>query len=180
MGTFTKSFGAAGGYLSGSKVLVDRLRVRGYLGAYGEAMSPPVLMQIVSSMTSIMGIAPAPAAPASSSSSSSSLSSSTATLHPAAAEVHPGPAPQALVPAWLTLDAGLASGVEGRARLRRLTFNSRYLHAGLTKLGFITYGHPMSPVIPLLLYNPGKMNMFHRLMKEYKTPIVIVVVSYRE
>jgi serine palmitoyltransferase len=38
----------------------------------------------------------------------------------------------------------------------------------------------MSPVIPLLLYNPGKMNMFHRLMKEYKTPIVIVVVSYRE
>ncbi|KAJ7805777.1 pyridoxal phosphate-dependent transferase [Mycena olivaceomarginata] len=172
------SFGAAGGYLSGSKVLVDRLRVRGYLGAYGEAMSPPVLMQIVSSMASIMGIAPAPAAPASASSSSSSLSSSTATLRPAAAEAHPGPAPQALVPAWLTLDAGLASGVEGRARLRRLTFNSRYLHAGLTKLGFITYGHPMSPVIPLLLYNPGKMNMFHRLMKEYKTPIVIVVVSY--
>ncbi|KAF8208394.1 hypothetical protein K438DRAFT_1961886 [Mycena galopus ATCC 62051] len=36
----------------------------------------------------------------------------------------------------------------------------------------------MLPVIPLLLYNPGNMNMFHRFMKEYKTPIVIVVVSY--
>ncbi|KAF8208374.1 serine palmitoyltransferase 2 [Mycena galopus ATCC 62051] len=174
MGTFTKSFGAAGGYIAGNKVLIDRLRVRGYLGAYGEAMSPPVLMQIVSSMASIMGIAPAPI---------TSPSSSTATLRVASgsgepADVHPGPAPQALVPSWLTLDPSLASGVEGRTRLRRLTFNSRYLHEGLTKLGFITYGHPMSPVIPLLLYNPGKMNMFHRLMKEYKTPIVIVVVSY--
>ncbi|KAJ6588502.1 pyridoxal phosphate-dependent transferase [Mycena capillaripes] len=172
MGTFTKSFGAAGGYISGNKVLIDRLRVRGYLGAYGEAMSPPVLMQIVSSMASIMGISPAPIA-----------SGSTSTLRlasPAAdpADVHPGPAPQSLVPSWLTLDPSLSSGVEGRTRLRRLTFNSRYLHEGLTKLGFITYGHPMSPVIPLLLFNPGKMNMFHRLMKEYSTPIVIVVVAY--
>ncbi|KAF7342028.1 PLP-dependent transferase [Mycena venus] len=185
MGTFTKSFGAAGGYISGNKVLVDRLRVRGYLGAYGEAMSPPVLMQIVSSMASIMGIKPAPSAPASAGASTSPLrlgngggSGNTAASADTAEYVHPGPAPQALVPSWLTLDASLASGVEGRTRLRRLTFNSRYLHEGLTKLGFITYGHPMSPVIPLLLYNPGKMNMFHRLMKEYKTPIVIVVVAY--
>ncbi|KAJ6481745.1 serine palmitoyltransferase 2 [Mycena sanguinolenta] len=174
MGTFTKSFGAAGGYISGNKVLIDRLRVRGYLGPYGEAMAPPVLMQIVSSMASIMGIvAPLPV--------SSSASSSTSTLRLAntePADVHPGPAPYSLVPSWLALDPSLASGIEGRTRLRRLTFNSRYLHKGLTKLGFITYGHPMSPVIPLLLYNPGKMNMFHRLMKEYKTGIVVVVVSY--
>ncbi|KAF7366513.1 PLP-dependent transferase [Mycena sanguinolenta] len=178
MGTFTKSFGAAGGYVSGNKVLIDRLRVRGYLGAYGEAMAPPVLMQIVSSMASIMGIV-APV-PASSSSSSLTPSSSTSTLRlgNTDADVHPGPAPLSLVPSWLSLDPSLASGIEGRTRLRRLTFNSRYLHKGLTKLGFITYGHPMSPVIPLLLYNPGKMNMFHRLMKEYKTGIVVVVVSY--
>ncbi|KAJ6511413.1 pyridoxal phosphate-dependent transferase [Mycena vitilis] len=171
MGTFTKSFGAAGGYIAGSKVLIDRLRVRGYLGAYGEAMSPPVLMQIVSSMASIMGVAPAPTA-------SSSSSTSTLRLTDHAADVHPGPAPQALLPLWLTLDPSLSSGVEGRTRLRRLTFNSRYLHEGLTKLGFITYGHPMSPVIPLLLFNPGKMNMFHCLMKQYSTPIVVVVVAY--
>ncbi|KAJ7031604.1 serine palmitoyltransferase 2 [Mycena alexandri] len=166
MGTMTKSFGAAGGYISGSKVLIDRLRVRGYLGAYGEAMSPPVLMQIVSSMASIMGIAPAPP----------TSSSSVSTLPPP--RFHPGPAPQSLIPSWLTLDPSLASGIEGRTRLLRLTFNSRYLHQGLIKLGFITYGHPMSPVIPLLLFNPGKMNMFHRLMKQNATPIVVVVVAY--
>ncbi|KAJ7165007.1 serine palmitoyltransferase 2 [Mycena filopes] len=175
MGTFTKSFGAAGGYISGSKVLVDRLRVRGYLGPYGEAMSPPVLMQIVSSMASIMGIAPAPTA---SNSSSSTLRLGNTAAPEFTTEIHPGPAPQSLVPSWLTFDPSLVSGIEGRTRLRRLTFNSRYLHQGLIKLGFITYGHPMSPVIPLLLFNPGKMNMFHRLMKQNKTPIVVVVVAY--
>ncbi|KAJ7777862.1 serine palmitoyltransferase 2 [Mycena maculata] len=174
MGTFTKSFGAAGGYISGNKALIDRLRLRGYLGAYGEAMAPPVLMQIVSSMASIMGIAPPPLT----SGSSTLRLSSTGGDAVAADPIHPGPAPQSLLPAWLTLDASLASGIEGRDRLRRLAFNSRYLHLGLKKLGFITYGIPESPIVPLLLFNPGKMNMFHRLMKEYSTPVVTVVVSY--
>ncbi|KAJ7099727.1 serine palmitoyltransferase 2 [Mycena epipterygia] len=173
MGTFTKSFGAAGGYIAGNKALIDRLRVHGYLGAYGEAMTPPVLMQVVSSMASIMGIAPPPL--------SSGSSSSTLRLGSSAVDVvdvHPGPAPQALVPSWLTLDPSLSSGVEGRTRLRRLAFNSRYLNRGLAKLGFILYGSPASPIVPLLLFNPGKMNMFHRLMKDYATPIIVVVVTY--
>ncbi|KAF7329899.1 Serine palmitoyltransferase 2 [Mycena kentingensis (nom. inval.)] len=157
MGTFTKSFGAAGGYVAGNKTLIDRLRVRAYLGAYAESMAPPVLMQIVSSMASIMGVAAASAPPT---------------------DNHLAPVPVSLLPPWLTLDASLASGVEGRTRLRRLAFNSRYLHAGLNKLGFITYGHSMSPVVPLLLYQPGKMMVFHRLMKERKTPIITVVVTY--
>ena len=45
-------------------------------------------------------------------------------------------------------------------------------------MGFITYGHPASPIVPLLLFNPGKMNMFHRMMKDRQTPIVVVVVAY--
>ncbi|KAJ7508767.1 serine palmitoyltransferase 2, partial [Mycena galericulata] len=177
MGTFTKSFGAAGGYVSGSKALIDRLRVRGYLGPYGEAMAPPVLMQVISSMASIMGVAPPLFASGSSSSSTLRLGSgfgSTAVE----AGVHPGPAPAALLPTWLTLDARLASGAEGHTRLRRLAFNSRYLHLGLKKLGFVTCGIPDSPIVPLLLFNPGKMNLFHRFMKDYSTPIIIVVVSY--
>ncbi|TFY53039.1 hypothetical protein EVJ58_g9670 [Rhodofomes roseus] len=60
MGTFTKSFGAAGGYISGSKALIDGLRLRAHTGTYTEAMTPPVLMQVVASMASIMGISPAP------------------------------------------------------------------------------------------------------------------------
>jgi serine palmitoyltransferase len=59
-----------------------------------------------------------------------------------------------------------------------LAFNSRYLHTGLIKLGFITYGHPASPIVPLLLFNPGKMNMFHQMMKDRQTPIIVVVVAY--
>ncbi|KAF9026818.1 serine palmitoyltransferase 2 [Hymenopellis radicata] len=170
MGTFTKSFGAAGGYISGSKALIDRLRVRGYSGAYAEAMTPPVLTQIIASMASIMGVkVPTPQS-----------SNSRHSIGPADDEIyqHPGPAPASSLPSWVSLPPALSSGEEGRDRLRRLAFNSRYLHNGLIKMGFITYGHPASPIVPLLLFNPGKMNMFHRLMKDRQTPIIVVVVAY--
>ncbi|TFK44137.1 serine palmitoyltransferase 2 [Crucibulum laeve] len=91
---------------------------------------------------------------------------------------HPGPAPSSSLPLWLSLPPSLLSGTEGDTRIRRLAFNSRYLHNGLIKLGFITYGHPASPIVPILLFNPGKMNMFHRMMKDRQTPIVVVVVAY--
>lgn len=55
MGTFTKSFGAAGGYISGSKQLIDRVRTANHANVYGECLAPPVLTQIVASMASIMG-----------------------------------------------------------------------------------------------------------------------------
>ncbi|KAJ6463247.1 pyridoxal phosphate-dependent transferase [Mycena vitilis] len=172
MGTFTKSFGAAGGYIAGNKALIDRLRIRGHSGPYAEAMTPPVLTQIVASMASIMGVSPPPL---------TSVSSSSSTLQPPL-EVepyhHPGPAPASSLPTWLSLPSSLSDGNEGLSRLRRLAFNSRYLHQGLIKLGFITYGHPASPIVPLLLFNPGKMNMFHRMMKDRQTPIIVVVVAY--
>lgn len=165
MGTFTKSFGAAGGYIAGNKSLIDRLRLRGHSGPYAESMTPPVLTQVIASMASIMGVSP------------QSLMSSTSSREDLE-YAHPGPAPSNALPQWLTLPPSLASGAEGRLRLRRLAFNSRYLHHGLQKLGFITYGHPSSPIVPLLLFNPGKMNMFHRMMKDRRTPIVVVVVAY--
>lgn len=55
MGTFTKSFGAAGGYIAGSKDLIDRIRVTNHNAIYGENMSIPVLMQTISSMRVILG-----------------------------------------------------------------------------------------------------------------------------
>ncbi|KAJ4496105.1 serine palmitoyltransferase 2 [Lentinula edodes] len=184
MGTFTKSFGAAGGYIAGSKALIDRLRIRSYTGPYAEAMAPPVLTQIVASMASIMGVDnPAGAsmeslAPFSSSSSSTLQLISSSSASPEAQYHHPGPVPQAFLPTWITLPYALSSGFEGRERLRRLSFNSYYLHRGLDKLGFITYGHPCSPIVPLLIFNPGKMMMFHRMMKDRQTPIITVVVAY--
>ncbi|KAJ2307223.1 serine palmitoyltransferase component, partial [Coemansia sp. RSA 2706] len=55
MGTFTKSFGAAGGYVAGSKALIDHLRLHSHSAVYAEAMSVPVLAQVSSSMRMIMG-----------------------------------------------------------------------------------------------------------------------------
>ncbi|KAJ2359017.1 serine palmitoyltransferase component [Coemansia erecta] len=55
MGTFTKSFGAAGGYIAGTQALIDHLRVTSYSAVYAEAMSVPVLAQVSSSMRMIMG-----------------------------------------------------------------------------------------------------------------------------
>lgn len=58
MGTFTKSFGAAGGYIAGSQELIDRLRITNHSSVYGEVMSVPVLQQVASSMAVISGELP--------------------------------------------------------------------------------------------------------------------------
>ena len=160
MGTFTKSFGAAGGYVAGSKALIDRLRLRGHGGTYAESMTPPVLTQVLASMASIMGLSPSTSSPIE------------------VTQQFPGPAHASQLPAWMELPPSLCDGSEGRMRLQRLAFNARYLSRGLVKLGFITYGHIDSPIVPLLLFNPGKMSAFHRMMRARKTPIVVVVVTY--
>ncbi|KAJ3554919.1 hypothetical protein NM688_g2856 [Phlebia brevispora] len=174
MGTFTKSFGAAGGYISGNKVLVDRLRVYGHTGPYAEAMSPPILTQIIASMASIMGIT----LPEKSSSSRSLIRNTEGPIPGVEYEQYPGKAPVSALPPWMLTPSTMVDGSEGLTRLRRLAFNTRYLNRGLRKLGFITYGHDDSPIVPLLLFNPGKMAVFSRLMRTRATPIVIVVVAY--
>ena len=167
MGTFTKSFGAAGGYVSGSRQLMSILRLRGFSGSYAEAMTPPVLTQVIASMGSIMGIAPSQDTPGKGCLAlSPSNSSSTLRASDLLGETpHPGPAPAYLFPLWMDLPPHLRDGTEGRSRLRRLSFNARYFARALQKLGFITYGHPSSPVVPLLIFNPGKLPMFSRLMR---------------
>jgi len=55
MGTFTKSFGAAGGYIAANKNIVDHIRSLSHASAYSAAMSPAVIQQIMSSMSIIMG-----------------------------------------------------------------------------------------------------------------------------
>ena len=174
MGTFTKSFGAAGGYIAGNKALIDRLRLRGHGGAYAEAMTPPVLIQVMTSMASIMGVG----SPLLKYSPQSSGSSTSTVRAADIMEQHPGPASASHLPSWIDLPPSLCDSSEGRLRLRRLAFNSRYLSRGLAKLGFITYGHVDSPIVPLLLYQPGKMAVFSRMMRARATPIVVVVVAY--
>lgn len=55
MGTFTKSFGSAGGYIAGSKILINYLKVNSHDNCYGSSMSPPIAQQILTSMKIIMG-----------------------------------------------------------------------------------------------------------------------------
>lgn len=55
MGTLTKSFGAAGGYIGGSREMISHMRKLNHSSVYGEAHSPAVLMQIISAIVSIMG-----------------------------------------------------------------------------------------------------------------------------
>ncbi|KAL2164279.1 hypothetical protein VTH06DRAFT_3495 [Thermothelomyces fergusii] len=107
MGTLTKSFGANGGYIAAERHIIDALRMTNAATLLGESPTPPVLMQILTSLKLITG------------------------------EICPG---------------------QGEERLQRLAFNSRYLRLGLKRLGFITYGHDDSPIIPIVLYNPGKIS----------------------
>ncbi|KAH8599720.1 putative serine palmitoyltransferase 2 [Bisporella sp. PMI_857] len=55
MGTLTKSFGANGGYVAGDKHIIDKLRITNAATIYGESPTPPVLMQILSSLKIISG-----------------------------------------------------------------------------------------------------------------------------
>ncbi|KAG2134126.1 pyridoxal phosphate-dependent transferase [Suillus clintonianus] len=165
MGTFSKGFGAAGGYISGPKPLIDALRLRSHSGPYAEAIAPAVITQVVVSMASIMGVAPA------------RLDSSIVAPKGSAEELQ-GMAPASMLPTWMTLRPSLADGSEARMRMRRLAFNCRYLHTGLKKLGFIVYGHASSPIVPLLIFNPGKLPVFVRMMRARPIPIAVVVVTY--
>ena len=177
MGTFTKSFGASGGYIAGSHAIISRLRTRSHAGCYTESISPAVLTQIIASIGSIMGVSP-PLPPIIPNGNSPNPSSSSTSLVPQDNYVYPGPAPSSALPPWFSLPQHLRDGSEGHTRLRRLAFNARYLSRGLRKLGFITYGHDDSPIVPVLLYNPGTMTMFSRLMLARATPIIVVVVGY--
>ncbi|XP_041866627.1 serine palmitoyltransferase 3 [Melanotaenia boesemani] len=123
MGTFTKSFGAAGGYIAGKKELVDYLRCHSHSAVYASAMSPAVTEQIIRAIKCIMG------------------------------------------KDWST---------EGIRRIRQLAENTRYFRAKLKEMGFIIYGNDASPVVPILLYMPGKVVAFAREMLERKIGVVVV------
>ncbi|KAM3930740.1 serine palmitoyltransferase 3-like [Leptodactylus fuscus] len=121
MGTFTKSFGAMGGYIAGKKDLVDYLRTHSHSALYASSMSPPVTEQTIRVMKCIMA--------------------------------HDGTGPQ---------------------RIQQLIANTKYFRQRLHDLGFIIYGNEDSPVVPVLLYMPGKVGAFARHMLEKKIGVVVV------
>ncbi|XP_073528316.1 serine palmitoyltransferase 3-like [Phyllobates terribilis] len=121
MGTFTKSFGAIGGYIAGKRDLVDYLRTHSHSALYASSMSPPVAEQIIRVMKCTM-----------------------------------------------------AQDGTGQQRVQQLMENTRYFRKKLHELGFIIYGNEDSPVVPVLLYMPGKVGAFARHMLEKKIGVVVV------
>lgn len=55
MGTFTKSFGAAGGYVAGRREVIDYIRYRSYSSYYATPMAPVIAMQIMQVVRIITG-----------------------------------------------------------------------------------------------------------------------------
>jgi serine palmitoyltransferase len=55
MGTFTKSFGSAGGYIAGKKSLIDHIRINSHAHIYASSMSAPIVQQIISSLRLMKG-----------------------------------------------------------------------------------------------------------------------------
>lgn len=57
MGTFTKSFGAAGGYIAGKRSFMNYIRATSFSFTYAASMAPPVARQIIASCRQIMSTA---------------------------------------------------------------------------------------------------------------------------
>ena len=47
MGTFTKSFGSAGGYIAADKAIIDTMRAQSHANMYASSVSPPGLSSIL-------------------------------------------------------------------------------------------------------------------------------------
>lgn len=86
----------------------------------------------------------------------------------------PAPAVLMQILASLKIISGELCPGQGEDRLQRLAFNSRYLRLGLRRLGYIVYGHEDSPIIPIVLYHPGKMSAFSHEMLKRKISVVVV------
>lgn len=65
---------------------------------------------------------------------------------------------------------------EGLQRLNAIRENSIYFMRRLKELGFIVYGDEGSPVIPMLIFNPGKLGAFSR--EAVARGLAVVVVGY--
>jgi serine palmitoyltransferase len=56
MGTFTKSFGSAGGYVAGPLKLINYLKHQSHAHCYASSMCPAVCLQITKTLEILMGI----------------------------------------------------------------------------------------------------------------------------
>ena len=63
----------------------------------------------------------------------------------------------------IRIDRNKINTLQENSRYMRLK-NSRYMRQKLKKLGFQLLGDKASPIIPILIFNPGKWLNFHELV----------------
>ncbi|KAB7501609.1 Serine palmitoyltransferase 2, partial [Armadillidium nasatum] len=163
MGTFTKSFGAAGGYIAGNK-------------SYAASMPPPVAQQILTSLTILMGRD----GTTDGRHRINQLSRNTKYFRrkvKAMGFVVSGYDDSPIVPIFAFLPAKVPCGhlfpiyktidslrfvlystlLVGQKRIEQLARNVHYFRQRLKQLGFIVFGDDDSPVVPLLLFMIPKL-----------------------
>lgn len=122
MGTFTKSFGSCGGYIAGSKELIQYLKHTSPAHLYATSMSPPAVQQIISAIKVILG------------------------------------------------EDGSCRGAQ---KLEQIRENSNFFRSELQSMGFEVLGDNDSPVMPIMLYNPGKIPAFSRECLKQNVAVVM-------
>lgn len=120
MGTFTKTFGSSGGYIAGSKKLVDFLRIYSDFSLYGEQVAPCVAKQTLEALKI------------------------------------------------------LKDSNKGLELTKNLHENTIYFREKLAKLGYVLFGDKASPIVPLMIFNPGKIATFSNMCLERKLAVVVV------
>lgn len=125
MGTFTKSFGAVGGYIAADRHIIAKMRSMCPSSAYGSSISPPAVQQVISALRIIMGE---------------------------------------------------TCGDLGQRKLQALRDNSNWFRDQLLKRGCHLLGDWDSPIIPLMLYHPSKIQHFSR--ECLKRGLATVVVGF--
>ncbi|KAF7702630.1 Long chain base biosynthesis protein 2a [Cucumispora dikerogammari] len=120
MGTFTKSFGGMGGYISGNSELINFLRTSSDGPLYGEQMPALIAAHIDYVLKEI--------------------------------------------------------SVKGCKVRKSVQVNLNFMITSLKSEGFVVYGDDRSPIIPLLIFNPGKVYEFS--VQCLKKNLAIVVVGF--
>jgi 7-keto-8-aminopelargonate synthetase-like enzyme len=162
MGTFTKSFGASGGYLAGRRDLIEHLRRHTIAYHYSEPMSPSICLQVLTSMQIIMGQLAVP--------SPHALQKDSKKM-----DDRMGDEMRENSMARKLLLQSIQAG-EGQRRLGQIHDNSVYFQHRLKDMGFVVLGDEGSPVVPILIINPGKIAAFSR--EAMLRGLAVVVVGF--
>lgn len=63
---------------------------------------------------------------------------------------------------------------KGTELTKTLFENTIYFREQLTKLGYVVFGDKASPIVPLMIFNPGKIATFSNMCLERKLAVVVV------